>query len=680
MKLKAFGWAGALLLCAARLASAELSSGIDRANFDTAVRPQDDLYVAVNGTWLRKTEIPADKSNYGAFIALEDLSRDRLQSLIQKIVKAPHPAGSEAQKIADMYRSYTDLERIEKLGLTPLEQDLKAIDALSSKTEVMRHFAAFSRIGVSVPIGFSVQIDAKNSGHYLVNLNQSGLGMPDRDYYLVDEGRFLEARKAYQSYVATLLTLSGLPEGEAKTAAIDILGLETDLARAQRSRVELRDPQKNYNKLTIAELKRDVPDFDWASYFDALRISPAEVNVNQPPFVKAVAELLSSKPLATWKSYLRLRLLNAYAPALPNAFDVAHFEFHGKVLGGVPMQKPREHRAIESIGGAHAQDFGVLGDALGKLYVDEYFPPESKARMDNLVRNLLAAYRSSINELTWMSPETKARAQDKLAKYAVKIGYTEAWRDYSGLTVTPDNLVENLKSSELVDFNRYVNRLGKPVDRREWGMTAFAINAYYSPVRNEIVFPAAILQPPFFNVEADDAVNYGSIGAVIGHEISHGFDDKGSQYDGDGNLKNWWTDADRDAFEKLTHKLVAQYAAYEPLPGKRLNGELTLGENIADLSGLSIAYKAYRLSLNGKEAPLIDGLSGDQRFFMGWAQCWARKYRDAEMAKRLLTDPHSPSHFRANGAPINMDAFHAAFGTKPGDQLYKAPEERLRIW
>lgn len=673
------------LLCIAFVSAmpayAALQSGIDPANMDKQVRVQDDLYYAINGTWLANTEIPADKSNYGAFTALDDLSRERIRSIIEESAKGEHPKGSDAQKVGDLYRSFLDQSAIENLGLKPLAGELSRIQKIASLDEVPAQFGHFISIGVQVPIVAFVGQDDKDSSKYLVNLFQSGTGMPDRDYFLKDDPKFKEARAAYVKYISTILGLAGEKPEVAKQAAEDILAFETKLAGAQRSKVELRDPEKNYNKMPVAKLAEIAPAYNWKGFLASTGLDAAtEINVGQPDFVTKASLALQELPLPVLKQYMTFKLIDAYAIALPVAFDEAHFEFHDKTLAGIPQQKPRWKKAVAIVGGEGAGDFGALGDVVGRLYVEKHFPAEAKARMDKLVKNLLAAYQQSIGGLSWMTPETKKRALEKLAKYTTKIGYPEQWRDYSKLEISKDDLIGNLIASSKVEYARNTEKLGKPVDRKEWGMTPQTVNAYYNPGFNEIVFPAAILQPPFFNMEADDAVNYGGIGAVIGHEISHGFDDQGCQFDGDGNLRNWWSEADSKAFKELTNRLVAQYAAYEPLPGKHINGELTLGENIADLSGLAIAYKAYRLSLNGKEAPVIDGYTGDQRFFMGWAQVWRRKYRDAEMLKRLLTDPHSPSQYRANGAPINSDAFQKAFDIKPGDKLYKPEAERIRIW
>jgi putative endopeptidase len=660
---------------------AALVSGIDPANLDKSVRVQDDLYQALNGSWLQRTEIPADKSNYGVFTALDDLSRERVRTLIEELAATPQTPGTDAQKIGDLYRSFLDEGRIEKVGLKPLKRELARIQALKTPDEVARHFGHLTAIGVSGPFHFGVGQDDKNSTQYLAVAFQGGTGMPDRDYYLKDDPKFQEARAAYVAYAERLLKLAGVKATEAPAAAQAILEVETRFARAQWTKVELRDPEKNYNKMPVSQLAALAPGFAWPRFLEGVG-TPAlrELNVGQPSFVREADRVLASQPVSVWRRYMTFHLLDAYAVGLPAAFQRAHFELHGKVLAGIPEDLPRWKKAVDLISGKSAGDFGVLGDALGRLYVAKYYPPEAKARMDQLVKNLLTTFDQGIQELSWMTPETKARAREKLARYTTKIGCTEHWRDYSGLRVKRGEVVGALLASERLEFQRDLDKLGKPVDRTEWHMTPQTVNAYYNPGLNEIVFPAAILQPPFFNLAADDAVNYGAIGAVIGHEASHGFDDQGCQYDGDGNLKNWWSEQDRASFKALTEKLVEQYNAYEPLPGKHVNGTLTLGENIADLSGLAVAYKAYRLSLQGREAPVIDGWTGDQRFFAGWAQVWARKYREAELIKRLLVDPHSPSECRGNGPVVNSTAFMNAFGVKPEDRMFRPEAARLVIW
>ncbi|MBI2380348.1 MAG: M13 family metallopeptidase [Gammaproteobacteria bacterium] len=649
-----------------------VQSGLNLADHDKSVRVQDDLYQHVNGGWLKKTEIPADKSNFGSFSMLDDLSRDRIKTIIEDVSRAENPAGSDARKVADFYKSFMSEKRIDKLGLVPLSGELAKIKRLKVKPDVIEHFGYLQQLGVQTPVGFYVYQDEKNSSQYISIFTQSGTTLPDRDYYLKDDAKFKQVREAYLAYIAKLLTLAD--DGNPAEAAKDILALETKLAEAQWTKVELRNPQKTYNKLSLAELKALTPDFDWNQFFEGAGLKNLDaVNISTPSYFQGMAKIFKENKVLTWQKYLKFKMLDAYAEYLPKAYADAHFDFHGKTLAGIPEDKPRWKKAVDGINGS-------VGELVGKIYVERHFKPEAKAKMEVLVGNLIKAFDQGVDELAWMSPETKTKAKEKLSKFTPKIGYPKVWRDYSSLDIEQDELVGNLMRASQYEYSRMIGHLGKPIDRDEWLMTPQTVNAYYNPTQNEIVFPAAILQPPFFNMDADDAANYGGIGAVIGHEISHGFDDQGSQYDGDGNLKNWWSEADAKAFKALTTKLVAQYAAYEPLPGKKVNGELTLGENIADLSGSAIAYKAYKLSLNGQPAPVIDGLSGDQRFFAGWAQVWARKYREPELVKRLLTDPHSPSQYRANGPVMNNDAFYQAFGVKAGDKLFKPEAERIKIW
>ena len=476
-----------------------------------------------------------------------------------------------------------------------------------------------------------------------------------------------------------LFALAKLPNGDA--AAEAILEIETKLADVQWERTQLRNADKRYNKYEFGRLLTEMPGIPWRAFLASAGVAePADVNVMTPSYFEGLQKIFSDTSTEAWKQYLAFQLIDSFAPYLSDDFVEDHFDLHAKELAGVPQQKPRWKRAVEATAGARAGDFGVLGDVVGRLYVGKHFAPSAKQEMDQLVQNLVKAYQSSIGDLTWMTDTTKQRALEKLTKIRTKIGYPDKWRDYSNLEIHADDLVGNIIRSHGVEYQRMIDKLGKPVDRDEWGMTPQTVNAYYNPGMNEIVFPAAILQPPFFDADADDAVNYGGIGAVIGHEISHGFDDQGSKYDGDGNLEDWWTNRDRLAFRELTNRLVNQFTAYEPLPGKHVNGELTLGENIADLSGMSIAFKAYRLSLDGQSAPMIDEWTGSQRFFLGWAQIWRRKYRDAEMIRRLLTDPHSPSRYRANGPLTNVDAFYEAFDVQPGDGLYRPKADRIQIW
>jgi len=655
----------------------DLFSGIDPDGFDHSVRPQDDLYQHVNGRWLLQTQIPGDKSNYGSFTALDDKARENIREIIEEAAKNPTDANSK--KSGDFYHSFMDVETIDKRGLEPLQEELRAISELDSKDALFRHLGYLQTVGVGGPVGFFVSTDAKDSTRYLAAIVQSGTTLPDRDYYLEDDEKYVKARAALKTHIATMFTLVGVPL--AGGYAEKIVELETKLAKAQWTRTELRDANKRYNKYNVADLPNLTPTLPWNVFFEAAGVPDLEeVNVLTPSFFEALEAIGDETGLDIAKAYLTFHLLDGAAPLLPKPFVDAHFEFHRKQLAGVPEQEPRWKRGVDATSGGGAGDFGVLGEVTGQLYVAKHFKPEAKQAMDKLVDNLLKAYEISIDDLTWMTDETKKKALEKLHKITPKIGYPTKWRDYSKLEIKPDDLVGNMKRSAQFEHQRMISKLGKPVDKTEWGMTPQTVNAYYNPSKNEIVFPAAILQPPFFNADADDAVNYGGIGAVIGHEISHGFDDQGSKYDGDGNLRNWWTIDDEKAFKELTGKLVDQYAGYEALPGKTLNGNLTLGENIADLSGMAIAYKAYILSLDGKDAPVIDGNTGPQRYFLGWAQIWRRLYREEELVRRLVVDPHSPSAFRGNGPVTNLNAFYEAFDVKPSDKLYKKPEDRIQIW
>ena len=652
-----------------------LSAGIALEYVEPTVRAQDDFFQHLNGKWLKTVEIPADKSSWGAFYKLHDDTQPQLRAIIEKSAAVKNAqAGSEVQLIGDFFASYMDEARLEQLGIAPLKGELDKIASIKDKAELPATFARLGRLGVTVPFGFYIHQDAKDSTKYVADLYQGGLGMPDRDYYLkADDAKLADTRAKYQQHVEKMLALSGDKNAAANAKAI--VDLETELARVQWTKVENRDPIKTYNKVELAKLAEIAPVYEWNAWLGAAGIAGKAdyVIVSQPSYLKGMAEIVNRVPLETWKVYLQQHLVNGYASYLSKAFVDQRFAFHGTTLSGAPKLEPRWKRGVSTVEGA-------LGDAVGKLYVKEHFPAERKARMEALVKNLLAAYRQSIDTLDWMSPATKKEAQAKLAKFNPKIGYPNKWKDYASLSVKRDDLVGNVMRSREVEYNRELNKLGKPIDRDEWMMTPQTVNAYYNPELNEIVFPAAILQPPFFDMNADDAVNYGAIGAVIGHEISHGFDDQGSQYDGDGNMRNWWTEEDGKRFAEKTKVLVQQYASYSPLPGYNVNGELTLGENIGDNSGLAIAHKAYKLSLKGKKAPVINGLSGDQRFYMGWGQVWRAKMREPAQINQVKTDPHSPAQFRANGTLKNQPGFYEAFGVKEGDKMYLAPKDRVIIW
>jgi len=650
-------------------------SGLNTAEFDAAIRPQDDFYRYVNGKWVARTEIPADKATWGILNELQEKTRTQARELLEAAAADTSASNPEMRKLGDLYKSFMDEARVDSQGVKPIAGELARIDALKNCTGLAALFARWSRVGVDVPFDINVHQDNKDSTRYIVDLGQAGLGLPDRDYYLKDDARFKDMRTKYQEHIARMLTMAGESEATAGADAASILAFETKMADAQWTKVENRDPIKTYNKIELAGLPQLMPHYDWKQYLADTGISghTTYLIVSQPTYLKKLAKLTDETPLPVWRAYSRFTLLRAYAPYLSKPWVDENFAFYGTVIRGIPTNELRWKRAVRFVESA-------MGEQLGQLYVAKYFPPANKARMEALVGNLLATYKTSIDQLDWMGPQTKAQAQAKLAKFMPKIGYPNRWRDYTRLEARADDLVGNRMRANAFEYQRNIDKLGKPIDRDEWGMTPQTINAYYNPELNEVVFPAAILQPPFFDPNADDAVNYGGIGMAIGHEISHGFDDQGSQYDGDGNLHDWWTAGDHERFNAKTHALVELYSAYEPVPGYKLNGELTLGENIADNSGLEIAYKAYHLSLGGKDPPVIAGLTGDQRFFLNVAQVWRAKVREAEAIRRIKIDPHSPPEFRVLGSVTNQDPFFEAFGMKPGDRMYRAPAQRVHIW
>jgi hypothetical protein len=650
--------------------SAPARSGLDLAGFDWNVRPADDLNAFTNGRWLQKTSIPEDRASVGAFDALQQKSEQQLHTLIERVI-ASKATDADTRRIAALYASFMDEARIAHMGLTPLAASFSRIDKARANSDLVSLFAKFSEENIVVPIGISVHPDQKDAKAYVLDLSQSGLGLPDRDYYLSDDETLTKIRSQYQDHIARMLKKIGVQE--AVQAAKDVMTIETAIAQAQWTRVENRDPVKTYNKMSRAELHTLVPQVDWTAYFQSLEISSQAVTVSQPTYLSSMGDLLAKTPLPMWKNYLRWHVLSAYAPYLPKAIDEEHFAFYGTVLEGTPVQKDRWRRGIALVDQA-------VGEALGRLYVEAYFPPASRARVETLVHNLIATYGLDVDTLDWMGPATKQAAHAKLNGLLLKIGYPDQWRDYTGLELKRNDLIGNVQRATRFESKRNFAKLGQPVDRREWDMTPPTINAYYNPSYNEIVFPAAILQPPFFDPEADDAVNYGAVGAVIGHEISHGFDDEGSQFDASGNLQNWWTESDRTAFTHKAKRLVSEYSAFEPVPGFHLNGELTLGENIADNSGLAIAYKAYLRSLNGNEGPVIDGFTGAQRFYLGFAQVWREKARDNVMIELIKSDPHSMPQFRVLGTVRNQPGYFEAFDVKPGDKSYVLPEDRVQMW
>ncbi|OBJ33637.1 M13 family metallopeptidase [Mycolicibacter heraklionensis] len=673
-------------------------SGLDLTYIDSGVRPQDDLFGHVNGRWLDGYEMPADRATDGAFRALFDRAESQVRDLLDEAADSarldageaklgsahePAAAGADAadtdeRRIGELYASFIDEQTVRERGVEPLRQELAAIDNAGDREALARVVGAGQRAGIGGGVGLYVDTDSKDSTRYLLHLNQSGIGLPDESYYR--EEQHAEILAAYPGHIAAMFALvyGGEPDEHAATAA-RIVALETRLAGAHWDVVKRRDAELTYNLRTFAGLPAEAPGFDWAGWVGALGVAVAaadELVVRQPDFLTAFAALWESADFADWQDWARWRVIHARAGLLTEELIAEDFEFYGRRLSGTEQIRDRWKRGVSVVE-------SLMGDAVGKLYVAKHFPPDAKARIDELVGNLREAYRVSITNLDWMTPETRERALAKLDKFTAKVGYPAKWRDYSALVTDPADLYGNYLRGYAVNYDRELAKLGQPVDRDEWFMTPQTVNAYYNPGMNEIVFPAAILQPPFFDADADDAANYGGIGAVIGHEIGHGFDDQGAKYDGDGNLIDWWTDADRDEFGSRTRALIAQYESYVPreLDGDRhVNGAFTVGENIGDLGGLSIALLAYQLSLAGTEAPVIDGLTGTQRVFFGWAQVWRTKSRDAEAIRRLAVDPHSPPEFRCNGVIRNMDAYYDAFGVTPDDALYLEPASRVRIW
>jgi predicted metalloendopeptidase len=664
-------------------AAPPLVSGVILANFDRSVRPQDDFYRFVNGTWLEKTQIPPDKSNYGTFGMLADAVEKNLKTIVEQAAATPGAAGGDAQMIGDLYAGYMDEATVERAGPAALAAELAKIDAIRDRGALVDYFGrtqlryvvappGIANFGAAAPLVASVYADAKHPDMNVLHVDQFGLGMPDRDYYLDDEGRFAEVRGKYEEYARDLLALDGRPDAAA--SAKQVLALETRLARAQWPNVELRDSEKTYNPMDLDSVATLTPGFDWKRWLAAAGLAtPSTVVVGQPGYFREMAAAVREVPLEVWKDYLRVQVTDDYAPLMGGKVARTAFAFRETTLTGVQEMRPRWKRGIQQV------EF-VMGQMLGRLYVEQYFPAESKARMQMLVSNLLTTYGESIDELAWMGPETRRAAHEKLAKFTVKIGYPDKWQPTPEAVVHREDLVGSVMRTREAGRRIEFAKLGKPVDRSEWSMTPQTVNAYYNQFANEIVFPAAILQPPFFDAQADNAVNYGGIGAVIGHEVSHGFDDQGRKFDGDGALRDWWTAGDGQKFQQRADQLAGQYSAFSPIAGMSVNGQLTLGENIGDLSGLAVSCKAYRRSLAGGEAAVLEGFTGDQRFFIGWAQVWARKYRDDELRKRLLTDPHSPSEYRVNGIVRNMTQFDRSFDVKPGDKLYLPPDEMVRIW
>jgi putative endopeptidase len=643
--------------------------GLDLTAGKPDVHAGDDFFAHANGKWYDTFTIPEDRSSVGIFTTLDETSQQRVREIIEQAA-ASHPApGSPEQKIGDYYASFMDQAAIEANGLAPLRAELDRIAAASSKKDIATLFGA---PGFQYTFEMGLSPDLKNPNVYSVGIGQGGLGLPDRDYYLKDDPQLKQIRARYVDYISNVLELGAV--ADAKGKARRIMAFETAIARVSWPIEKRRDVEAVYNPRTTDQLKQYAPGFDWRAFMNAAELGNRKaVVLGELTAIRDIAKLVGSTPLPTLKDYLTFHHFDSHAPYLPKRFDEARFGFYGVTMRGQPKQRERWKRAVDAVNGA-------LGEQVAQVYVARYFPPESKAKMEVLVANLRASLGERIDSLVWMTPETKQRAHDKLATFVTKIGYPDKWKDYSALEVKRDDLIGNVRRASLWEWHRELARLDQPVDRSEWQLMPQEINAYYNPQNNEIVFPAAILEPPFFDPNADPAVNYGAIGAVIGHEIGHGFDDQGRKFAPDGSLDDWWTAKDSAAFTERATKLVNQFSGYEALPGLKVNGASTLGENIGDLGGLNMAYHAYKLSLRGAEAPVIGGLTGDQRFFLSWAQVWRAKYRDGVMRELVLSDVHSPVYFRVNGTVRNMDAWYAAFNVQPGDKLYLKPEDRVQIW
>lgn len=657
-------------------ASQPAGLGFDPADLDTAIRPQDDFWRHVNGKWLAQTEIPADWAGYGTFQILAERTEQQLHALIetaaQSVAKSSAPAGSDAQKIGGLYASFMDEGRLEQLGLQPLDAELASIAGLRTHDEVLAWMGGALAAGIQVPIEFFVDADASDPARNLAYIWQGGLGLPDRDYYLDDTTELAATRKQYVAHIGRMFRLAGWND---PAAADTIMAIETRIARQHWTAVQNRDSEKIYaNQVDFSQAAAQAPGLDWPRFFKAAQLEPpGRFVIAQTDYFAALGPLIRGTPVGEWQTWLRFKLLKSYAPYLNAAIVAEDFDFQGRVLRGQQQNKARWKRGVRLVN-------NELGELLGKSYVERHFPPESRRRIEQLIADLRVAFHESIEQLDWMTPATRAAAQAKLASFRSKIGYPDRWRDYSALSIDATDLVGNLRRSRAHAWRHEADKLNRPVDRDEWFMPPQMVNAYYQPTYNEIVFPAAILQPPFFDPAADDAWNYGAIGAVIGHEFSHGFDDQGRKFDGEGRLRDWWTPADTDRYNQRARRLVEQYNGFRPLPNFSVNGELTLGENLADLAGLVMAYRAWQKSLHGREAPVIDGYSGAQRFFYGYAVSFRGKDRPESLQAQLLSDPHSPDEYRITGTLRNMPAFYEAFGVTAGDRMFLAPEQRVAIW
>lgn len=656
-------------------AAPELGSfGVDLSHQDPATRPGDDFFRYTNGRWLDTFELPADRSNYGSFNVLGDRSDQRVRAIIDDLTSMEPAQGSTEQKISDYYLSYMDVETLNELGISPLQQGLAALSQIDTREELIAGFGRAQIENTASVFGFYVGADRSDADRHQLNLSIGGLGLPDRDYYLQDTEEFLQVREEYVAHIARVLDFASIEDSAAKAEAI--LALETQVAEHTWPRSQRRNRDLTYNPMTYDEFKAEYAGLDWDDYFTAAGITNlSDLNVSYPSAMSPIIELVNTLPVDDWRSYMTYRFIVDSANVLSEELDQEAFHFYSTVLNGVPQQRERWERGVMRVG-----SLGSLGEALGQVYVERHFPESAKQQMDELVENLRTALRQSIEQNDWMGEETKEEAYLKLEAFRPKIAYPDVWKDFSELEIRRDDLFGNAQRVREFNYADEVGRLGEPTDREEWGMTPQTVNAYYNPSFNEIVFPAGILQPPFFDPAADLAVNYGGIGAVIGHEMGHGFDDQGSKSDYAGVQRNWWTDEDRANFEAQATALAEQYSQFEPVPGYFVDGRFTLGENIGDVGGLSLAYRAYQMALGGEEAPVIDGLSGDQRFFLAWAQVWQRKYREDALIQRLTTDPHSPAEFRVNGVVRNFDEWYEAFDVQPTDDLYLPPDDRIRIW
>jgi putative endopeptidase len=639
-----------------------------------SVKPGDDFVEYSNGTWLKNNVIPAKETRWGSFNQLRDFNINAVKTILEGTQSSKAAAGSVERRVADFYAAAMDSLTIEKLGYSPIQADLNQINAIQFKSQIITEIARMRKTGAGSPLfSFYVGQDRKQVDKMVPQLGQGGTSLPDRDLYLKSDARSLKIQEGFKTYVATLFELIGTSPAQAKSNAESVFQLEKKLAEAQMSRLEMRDPYKTYNKLVFADFNQKTPAFNWALTFqDFGTNAPDSVLVSAPKFFESVNKMLIETPVETWKTYLTWNLLKGSSSYLSSPFVKASFTFN-QIVSGQKVQTPRWQRMSSLTD-------GVVGELLGQLYVAKYFKPEAKVRMEELVKNLRKAFEIRIKQLDWMSEETKQRALAKLYAFTPKIGYPDTWKNYDGLEISPNTFYQNMRNAGAWGFQENIAQIGKPVDRTKWGMTPPTVNAYYSPVMNEIVFPAGILQFPFFDAKADDAINYGGIGGVIGHEMSHGFDDSGSQYDKDGTLRNWWSKEDLAKFKAKTELLGKQFDAYTVLDTIHVNGKLTMGENIGDLGGLNVAYEAFKMTKQGKSKTKIDGFTPDQRFFLAWAQVWRSKTLPETAANLVQTDPHSPAEYRTIGAPVNMDAWYQAFGVKPGDKLYKKPEDRIKIW